>query len=192
MEKLLHTEKELIEKLKNGDSFAFEVLFYKYRNKVKGFAMRMIPTQIDPEEVVQEVFVKVWLKREYIDSDREFQTYLFSITKNLVLDHLKSAVNRRLYFVEEHFQQDIIADCHADTHVSDDVEEKLLNLIDQIPERRREIFCLSRFNGLSYKEIAQQLNITENTVDSQIRNALAFLRKEFRKMVILLFLFLFN
>jgi len=192
LEKLLHTEKELIEKLKNGDSFAFEVLFYKYRNKVKGFAMRMIPTQIDPEEVVQEVFVKVWLKREYIDSDREFQTYLFSITKNLVLDHLKSAVNRRLYFVEEHFQQDIIADCHADTHVSDDVEEKLLNLIDQIPERRREIFCLSRFNGLSYKEIAQQLNITENTVDSQIRNALAFLRKEFRKMVILLFLFLFN
>jgi len=192
LEKLLHTEKELIEKLKNGDSFAFEVLFYKYRNKVKGFAMRMIPTQIDPEEVVQEVFVKVWLKREYIDSDREFQTYLFSITKNLVLDHLKSAVNRRLYFVEEHFQQDIIADCHADTYVSDDVEEKLLNLIDQIPERRREIFCLSRFNGLSYKEIAQQLNITENTVDSQIRNALAFLRKEFRKMVILLFLFLFN
>ncbi len=192
MEKLLHTEKELIVKLKNGDSFAFEVLFYKYRSKVKGFAKRIIPSQIDLEEIVQEVFVKVWLKKEYIDPDKEFQTYLFSITKNLVLDHLKSAVNRKLYFVGEHFQQDIIADYYTDAHIPDDVVEKLLNLIEQIPERRREIFCLSRFSGLSYKEIAQQLNITENTVDSQIRNALAFLRKEFRKMIILLFLFLFN
>lgn len=191
MEKLLHTEKELLQKLKDGDSFAFEVLFYKYRGKVKGFAKRMIPSQIDLEEIVQEVFVKVWLKKEYIDPEKEFQAYLFSITKNLILDHLKSAVNRKLYFVGEHFQQDIIADSQTDVPIPDDVGEKLLNLIDQIPERRREIFCLSRFNGLSYKEIARQLNITENTVDSQIRNALAFLRKEFRKLMILLFLFLF-
>jgi RNA polymerase sigma-70 factor, Bacteroides expansion family 1 len=191
LEKLLHTEKELIEKLKNGDSFAFEVLFYKYRNKVKGFAKRLIPSQIDLEEIVQEVFVKVWLKREMINPDKDFQSYLFSITKNLILDYLKSAVNRKLYFVGEHFQQDIIADHQSDAHLPDDFGEKLLNLIDQIPERRREIFCLSRFSGLSYKEIARQLDITENTVDSQIRNALAFLRKEFRKMMILLFLFLF-
>jgi len=77
--KLLHAEKELIEKLKNGDSFAFEVLFYKYRSKVKGFAKRMIPSQIDLEEIVREVFVIVWLRKEYINWDEEFQTYLFCI-----------------------------------------------------------------------------------------------------------------
>jgi len=53
VEKLLHTEKELVKKLKEGDSFAFEVLFYKYRNKVMGFARKMVPAQIDPEEIVQ-------------------------------------------------------------------------------------------------------------------------------------------
>lgn len=190
MEKLLHTEKELVRKLKDGDSFAFEVLFYKYRNKIKGFAKKMVPSQIDPEEIVQEVFVRVWIKKESINPDKDFQSYLFSIAKHLILDHLKSAVNRKLYFVGEHFQHDLLAEVGLDTTIPEDAEEKLLSLIEQIPQRRREIFCLNRFEGLSYKQIATRLNITENTVDSQIRNALAFLRKEFRKIVVLAFLYL--
>lgn len=181
-----------MEKLKEGDTFAFEVLFYKYRNKIKGFATKLVPTQIDPDEIVQEVFVKIWLKKESIDPEKNFQSYLFSIAKNLVLDHLKSAVNRKLYFVEEHFQQDLIAEKDAEIQFSADTEERMLSLIQQIPERRREIFCLSRFDGLSYKQIAKRLNITENTVDSQIRNSLTFLRKEFRKIVTLLFLCFFQ
>jgi len=192
LEKFLHTEKELLEKLKEGDTFAFEVLFYKYRNKIKGFATRLVPTQIDPDEIVQEVFVKIWLKKEYIDPEKNFQSYLFSIAKNLVLDHLKSAVNRKLYFVEEHFQQDLITEEEAEVQFPTDTEERLLSLIQQIPERRREIFCLSRFDRLSYKQIAERLNITENTVDSQIRNSLTFLRKEFRKIVTLFFLCFFQ
>lgn len=189
MEKFLHTEKELVKKLKEGDSFAFEVLFYKYRNKVKGFAIKLVPAQIDPEEIVQEVFVKLWLKKEAVDPEKDFQSYLFSIAKHLVLDHLKSAVNRKLYFVGEHFQQDVLADEGNENTFIEHAEEKLQKLIKEIPERRREIFLLSRFEGLSYKQIAERLNISENTVDSQIRNALTFLRKEFRKMVILGFLF---
>lgn len=189
MEKLLHTEKELVKKLKEGDSFAFEVLFYKYRNKVKGFAVKIVPTQVDPEEIVQEVFVKLWLKKEAVDPGKDFQSYLFSIAKHLVLDHLKSAVNRKLYFVGEHFQQDLLIEEGQENVLQEDAEEKLQRLIDEIPERRREIFRLSRFEGLSYKQIAERLNISENTVDSQIRNALAFLRKEFRKFIVLAFLY---
>lgn len=192
MEKFLHTEKELLEKLKEGDAFAFEVLFYKYRNKIKGFATKLVPTQIDPDEIVQEVFVKIWLKKEHIDPEKNFLSYLFSIARNLILDHLKSAVNRKLYFVEEHFHQDLISEEDAEAQFPADTEERILSLIQQIPERRREIFCLSRFDGLSYKQIAERLNITENTVDSQIRNSLTFLRKEFRKIATLLFLSFFQ
>lgn len=152
----------------------------------------MVPAQIDPEEIVQEVFVKVWLKKEAINPGKDFQSYLFSIAKNLVLDHLKSAVNRKLYFVEEHFQQDILAEDGLDTVMPENAEEKLLSLIEQIPDRRREIFRMSRFEGMSYKQIAERLGITENTVDSQIRNALAFLRKEFRKIVVLAILYFFQ
>jgi RNA polymerase sigma-70 factor (ECF subfamily) len=192
VEKLLHTEKELVKKLKDGDSFAFEVLFYKYRNKVKGFAVKLVPAQIDPEEVVQEVFVKLWLKKDTINPEKDFQSYLFSIAKHLVLDYLKSAVNRKLYFVGEHLQQDLLVEDGFETPFTEDMEEKLQKLIDEIPERRRAIFRMSRFEGLSYKQIAERLNISENTVDSQIRNALAFLRKEFRKMALLIFLSFFQ
>jgi len=192
VEKLLHTEKELVKKLKEGDSFAFEVLFYKYRNKIKGFALKIVPAQIDPEEIVQEVFVRVWLKKEAIDPEKDFQSYLFSIAKNMVLDHLKSAVNRKLYFVGEHFQQDLAEEEGMEASISEETEAKLQKLINEIPERRREIFRLSRFEGLTYKQIADRLNISENTVDSQIRNALAFLRKEFRKIVVLAFLYFFQ
>jgi RNA polymerase sigma-70 factor, ECF subfamily len=192
LEKLLHTEKELVKKLKDGDSFAFEVLFYKYRNKIKGFALKIVPAQIDPEEIVQEVFVRVWLKKEAIDPEKDFQSYLFSIAKHLVLDHLKSAVNRKLYFVGEHFQHDLLEEEGMEASLTEETEVKLLKLINEIPERRREIFRLSRFEGLSYKQIAERLNISENTVDSQIRNALAFLRKEFRKIVVLAFLYFFQ
>ena len=192
MEKLLHTEKELVKKLREGDPFAFEVLFYKYRNKVKGFAVKLVPAQVDPEEIVQEVFVKLWLKREAINPEKDFQPYLFSIAKHLVLDHLKSAVNRKLYFVGEYFQQDLLIDEGVESSSAEAAEEKLQKLIAEIPERRREIFRLSRFEGLSYKQIAERLNISENTVDSQIRNALAFLRKEFRKIIALAFLYFFQ
>lgn len=192
MEKLLHTEKELLKKLREGDSFAFEVLFYKYRNKVKGFAVKIIPSKIDFEEIVQEVFVKVWINKESINPEKDFQSYLFSIAKNLILDHLKSAVNRKLYFIGEHFQQDLFIEDNPESLLIDAAEEKLQKLIMEIPERRREIFLLSRFEGLSYRQIAEKLNISENTVDSQIRNALAFLRKEFHKFIVLAFLYFFQ
>jgi len=152
----------------------------------------MVPSQIDPEEIVQEVFVRLWIKKDSINPDKDFQSYLFSIAKHLILDHIKSGVNRRLYFVEEQFQKDLIDEDNNEINtISQDAEETLHKLIQQLPDRRKEIFKLSRFEGLSYKQIAVRLNITENTVDSQLRNALAFIRKEFRKTLLLLLLYTF-
>jgi RNA polymerase sigma-70 factor (ECF subfamily) len=94
--------------------------------------------------------------------------------------------------VGEHFQQDLLEEEGLEASMTEETEAKLQKLINEIPERRREIFRLSRFEGLSYKQIAERLNISENTVDSQIRNALAFLRKEFRKIVVLAFLYFFQ
>jgi RNA polymerase sigma-70 factor (ECF subfamily) len=129
----------------------------------------------------------VWINRERINPDKEFQSYLFTIAKNLVLDQLKSAVNRRLYFVDEMFQKDLLIDDVSEESFAIEHEERLMKLLEQIPERRREIFCLNKFEGLSYKQIALRLNISENTVDSQIRNALDYIRKEFKTRMILFF-----
>lgn len=188
MEKFLHTDHELAIKLKGGDSIAFELLFYKYKNKVKGFVSKLAPSRIAADEIVQEVFVKVWIKKESINPDKEFQSYLFSIARNLVFDQLKSAVNRRLYFVDDLFQKDLLIEDISENNSTLDYEERLMKLLEQIPERRKEIFCLNKFDGLSYKQIAERLKISENTVDSQIRNALNYLRKEFKIKMMLLFM----
>ena len=192
MEKFLHTDKDLVNKLKEGDSLAFEILFYKYRNKVNGFTKKFSPSRIDSEEIVQEVFIKVWIKRQSIKTEKDFLSYLFSIAKNLVLDQLKSSVNQRLYFADDLFQKDMLIDEVLDNERMLDNEDRLLQLLEQIPERRREIFRLNKFEGLSYKQIALQLNISENTVDSQIRNALEYLRKEFKTKTMLLFTYFFK
>jgi RNA polymerase sigma-70 factor (ECF subfamily) len=147
----------------------------------------LAPTRIAADDIVQEVFVRVWINRERINPDKEFQSYLFTIAKNLVLDQLKSAVNRRLYFVDEMFQKDLLIDDVSEESFAIEHEERLMKLLEQIPERRREIFCLNKFEGLSYKQIALRLNISENTVDSQIRNALDYIRKEFKTRMILFF-----
>lgn len=187
MKMFLHTDQELATKLKGGDSIAFELLFYKYKNKVKGFVCKLAPTRIAADEIVQEVFVRVWINKKRINPDKEFQSYLFTIAKNLVLDQLKSAVNRRLYFVDDMFQKDLLIDDVSEESFAIEHEERLMKLLEQIPERRREIFCLNKFEGLSYKQIALRLNISENTVDSQIRNALDYIRKEFKTRMMLLF-----
>jgi len=192
MEKFLYSDKDLANRLKGGDSLAFETLFYKYKNKVNGFVKKFSPNRIDSEEIVQEVFIKVWIKRDSINPDKDFQSYLFSIAKNFVLDQLKSSVNQRLYFSDDFFQKDMLIDELPDYDRMIEHEERLLKLLEQIPERRREIFRLNKFEGLSYKQIALQLNISENTVDSQIRNALEYLRKEFKIKTMLLFMHFFK
>ena len=172
--------------------FSFELLFYKYRNKVKGFVAKLSPSRIATDDIVQEVFVKVWIKKESINPEKDFQSYLFSIAKNLVLDQLKSSVNRRLYFVDDLFQKDFLIEDVSDNTLAIEHEERLMKILDQIPERRREIFCLNKFEGLTYKQVAERLGISENTVDSQIRNALDYLRKEFKSKMMLLFMHFFK
>ena len=187
MKKLnLYTDNDLAARLKNNDQLAFEVLFFKYKNKLKGFVVKLAPSQIDPDEIVQTVFIKIWLQRSRIDPQKSFSSFLFTIAKNEVIDHLRSAVNKKIYLVGEGLSEDLNISEESNNEAQLEMEQKVLELIRNLPDRRRQIFELSRYDGLSYKEIAFKLNISENTVDTQIRKALNYLRVEIRKMRILL------
>ena len=186
----LHSEPELVKKLQESDQFAFEVLFYKYKNKLKGFVVKLAPPQIDPEEIVQKVFIKVWLQREKIKPEKSFSSFLYTIAKNELIDQLRSSVNRKIYLMGDDLLADLNLPDLTGPSMQEELEQKLTGLIGQIPERRRQIFELSRYHGCSYKQIAERLNISENTVDSQIRLALNFIRREIRKVRFLLLLFI--
>ncbi|MEN6455371.1 MAG: RNA polymerase sigma-70 factor [Prolixibacteraceae bacterium] len=185
----LHSDRDLVMKLKANDQFAFEILFYRYKNKVKGFVSQIAPSQIDPDEIVQKVFIKIWLQKDKIDPKKNFSSFLFVITRNEIVDQIRSSVYKKIYFMGDELLLDLEIEDVTGQDAQKDMEQQIELLLRKMPERRRQIFELSRFEGLSYKKIAENLHITENTVDTQIRNALNFLRNEIRKIRFSIFLF---
>ena len=180
-------ESELIRKLVDGDEMAFEILFYRYRGKVGNFIKRSIPPQIDLEETVHEIFLRIWINKHKLDANRPFGPYLFKVARNLVVDELRKNIEHSIYLHDNLFQADFGVN---DTDFK--IEEKELqswfkSILGKLPEKRRDIFVMNRFEDMSYKEIAAKLNISENTVDTQIRRTLFFFRTEIKKLRMFLF-----
>lgn len=166
-----NNESNWVKKLKNGDKKAFEAVFDYYKNYLFLFIRKALPSEEDPEGIVQEVFVSLWLNRENLDESKPLKPYLFTIAKNQVYDHLRKLYSKRKYL-------DSLLSGYAsgaDSAVNDaeyrEFEHYLAEKINQLPARRKEIFKLSRLEGKSYREIAALLKISENTVDMQMRSA---------------------
>lgn len=174
----LNIEKELIEQFVSGDDRAFELIFHRSKGQLKGFLKKVLPKGEDEESVLQEVYLKLWSTRKFIQPDKNFEAYLFAIARNLVIDVMRRRLHRQKYLEDLYYQLKENQKNGLDTYAAveySELEKKIFGLMEQLPEKRREIFRLNRLDGLTYKEIALKLNISENTVDSQMRKALAFL-----------------
>jgi len=189
MTKFIYDNK-LLNSLKRGDEKAFELIFHQSKGKMMGFLKNVLPRDEDEESILQEIYLKLWLNRKTIDTNQNFETFLFSIARNMVIDVMRKRFNKQKYLDELHSQLKYLNEDGNCTyaHVEySELENRIYNLIEQLPEQRKKIFKLSRMEGLTYKKIADKLEISENTVDSQIRNALSFLRKEMNYFLSLLF-----
>lgn len=179
--------KKLLRKLNHGDELAFEVLYYKYRGKVANFVKRSLPFGFDLEEVVNDVFLRIWQNKSKLDADR-FEPFLFKVSRNLVIDKLRKNIDSLLYLHDNSSVEDIgINDIDLKLEEKE-LQEWFDDVLKGLPERRKKIFYMSRFENLSYKEIGLKLGVSENTVDTQIRRALSFIRKEVEKLRMLLLL----
>ena len=163
--------------MKDGDIKAFDELYYKYHKKLYAFSLRFLKSRADVENLIQKIFVIIWEKRENINPEKSFNNYIFTIVRNEIYDLLKKKV------ATEYHNDHILGDIEQ---TDDDIEMKKLveiiyTLVENIPERRRQIFLMNRDHGMSYKQIAEELGISENTVDTQIRNSLNYLRSELPK-----------
>jgi RNA polymerase sigma-70 factor (ECF subfamily) len=170
-------EKILIRKLKGGSVTAFEKLFDYYYPKLVNFSDNFLQDIQESENIAQEVFIQIWELRKNLNEEYSFNSYLFKISKNRILNHLRKRVNQRKYidFILTKEQSDsntVLEQIHFN-----ELQNHIELQISRMPARRREIFNLSRREGLTYKEIARNLNISENTVDTQIRNALNDLKR---------------
>jgi len=186
-----NTEHIWVRKLKDGDKKAFEVVFEHYKNYLYRFIRKALPSEEDPEGIVQEVFISLWLNRDNLDERKPLKPYLFTIAKNQIYDQLRKIYSKRKYL--DSLLSDYAANAGSAANEADywEFERYLSDKIDQLPARRRDIFKLSKLEGKSYREIAALLNISENTVDMQMRSANSAIYQAIKQyLAYLLFVFL--
>ncbi|MDD2954141.1 MAG: RNA polymerase sigma-70 factor [Parabacteroides sp.] len=169
----------------------FDKIYVTYFSRMHRFAKEYVLSDEDAENMVQDVFLLLWEKRDVLDIQVSLASYLFSLVKNRCLDYLRRQV------VAEDFKQELNAKLSAleqfDYTFSseEEVERTIQAAIDKLPERCRQIFVKSRIEGKKYREIADELDLSVNTVESQMGIALKKLRMELKDYLPLL-IFLLN
>lgn len=169
-----HTDYELIRQLKKGQITAFNELFYAYSSRLYHFAFGYLKSKEEAEELVQEIFSKIWEKRAQLDEELSFKSYLFTITFNAIRKHFRSQAYLNRYF-------NYINSNPHENAASEDVDYASLKmlvdkLVDSMPEKRKVVFIKSRYEGKNAKEIAEEMAISKSTVENHLNQALKFLR----------------
>lgn len=165
--------------LKNGSFSAFENIFRKYSERIFFYANRFLKNEEESKDIVQEVFLKIWKYRESINENLIFEAFIFTIAKNTIFNIHKKKQHEIAYanFVKYYLQFEF-GELEASL-IYKDLERHTFAIINQLPPQQKKVFNLSRFKGLSHKEIAEQLNLSERTVEVHIRLALQFIKKTF-------------
>jgi RNA polymerase sigma-70 factor, ECF subfamily len=169
------TDKELFQHIKRDDATALKILFEKYFSALCRFAFKFVRTTDIAEEVVSDVFLNIWLKKEKIEIRTNLKTYLFTAVRNQSLNYLKK--NKiHLEGIETVIKENRVSDLKADRSITyEELKGDIDTLLQQLPEKRQIIFRMNRLDGLSYKEIAEILSISIHTVQNQMVAAIKFL-----------------
>lgn len=180
--------------LKKGDMLAFDAIYKAYCQRLYGFVLRFIKQKEDAQEIVQEVFLKIWESRAKIDIYASFEAYLFTTAYNVTISLLRKRLSQDKYIAHIKDIQSINqAEQTIDEVEYNELAGKVQSLISQLSPRQQEIFYLSREKGLTHEEIAERLNISVNTVKNHMVSSLKFLRShlDHSLLVHLLFISLF-
>lgn len=186
-------DKVNVESLRQGNFAAFDALFKRYSEHVFAFSLSITEDKFAAEEITQLVFIKVWEKRSRIREHLSFKSFLFSVTYFETISWLRKekSQDRRIAGFGA-----LVTDETRETELAvefKDLENHAGQLIENLPERRRMIFKLSREQGYTNREIAEKLGISPKTVENQMTEALKYLREKLSEYQILglLFYFLF-
>jgi len=178
MKEEINSDRVLLEKIKNGDIVCFELLYGKYSGKLYNYILRLSKGDFYlAEEIVQNVFIKIWEIRQHISTEGSFNSFVYTVGRNMFLNIVKSRIQEHLYhdYVVDH--EDLLENSVEKEIEYKMLEEQINRLIELLPPARRNIYILSRVKNLPNKEIAVLLDISENTVESQLNKAAHFMRK---------------
>ena len=180
---------QIINRLKNEDKSAVDDLFSYYYPRLYHFSKSILKIENDIDDILQEVFVKIWLNRQKIGNPETFNAYIFTITKNEVLNLIRNNL-RDHTFKDQLFQYAVAEEYQNSAPLEyEEIKTGIEKIVAALPEKRKQVFVLSRTEGLSNKEIALQLNISEKTVEDHITHAIKQIKSSMKEVGILSLLY---
>lgn len=185
-------EKQLVDKITVGSKDAYRQLFHLYGPKIHAFALSYLKNDADADELLQEVFLKLWEIRATLDSSRNIKSFLFKICINLIYDFIRRKNIEKAYLDYSYQLGSHLSDNTWQEVIYNDMLNNLNQLVKNMPEQRQRIFRLSKEDGLSNDEIAQELKLSKRTIENQLYRAVSFLKEKLRtgSLPALLFFFL--
>lgn len=167
---------QLLIKLRDGNRAAFAEIYNQYRSKIYVYACSLCKSPDIAEEITQEVFIRIWQKRDQINTELNFGAYLKKITLNHVLNHLKK-VAREKALQEELFKYiETIKNSTEDNLLEKELLKTYEEAISKLPSQKKLIYMMSRNEELTHDQIAEKLNISKNTVKNHMVEATKFIR----------------
>lgn len=171
-------EKEWLEMAAGGDELAFTHLFHAYKFKLYGFISKLTGSPATAEDVVQDVFLKLWKDRKSLRDVESFGSYLFRMAQNHAINGFRKMA-REVDMLKEMNTGDLPAHSTPQSHIAlKETREILHRAIEQLPPRQKAIYLLSREEGVKHEEIARRLRITTGTVKNHMIQALRTLREQ--------------
>jgi len=172
----------LFEQVKKNDLSAYETIFKKYFKALYRFAFLYVKDAQIAEEISQEVFLYVWEKRRRIQIQTTLKTYLYSAVKNKCLNYIKLELPRQQSMSDISEAMLSVSGGNKDEGESEQLKKYINSAIDSLPEKCRQIFILSRNAGMTYEEIAEELDLSKKTVENQMGIALKKLRESLEEV----------
>ena len=180
----------LLSKVKNDNGLAFNTLFTRYYKKLCYYAERITHNGDQAEEVVQELFIRIWENRKTIEVDKSVKAYLYRSTYNRSVNALRSL--KKFEAIEAEKISEESYQCADNDILYFELEVKLFEIIDAFSEKQRNVFIMKRFDNRSYKEIAAELDMSERMVEKYLSKSLSALRQaldEYNKPLPVYFMF---
>ena len=161
---------QLLELISTGDQAAFRQLYIHFYKRLYHFALSLVKTRESAEEIVEDVFVRIWQQKENLHTIRNLRVYLYTAVKNSSLNYLSQKARQSITepFDHIHIGMNDSAITPEQILITAEIHQKIQQAVEALPPRCKMIFKLVREDGLKYKEIAEVLNISVNTIDAQM------------------------